>query len=331
LKKITDLNVSKETKVGILAALSITLLILGYSYMKGEDLFTKSNTFYAVYGEIDGLTASNPVTINGFKVGQVKKISIVDGNLERLIVRMEIDTKIKVTKNSIARIYNADLFGSKGVELVLDKSSPIAEEDDTLQSDIEMSIGKSMSTVLNPVKAKTEQLLVTLDSVLASVDDVLNDETQRNLRSGFKSLAETLENFRKTSVKVNDLVDAETKRLDQIFAHVESITRNLRENNATLTKTMRNVNQITDSLAATNLKATVENANSALVQLDSVMRKINKGDGTMGLLVNDKKLYDNLSSSSKNLDALLLDMKAHPKRYVHFSIFGKKDKSSESK
>lgn len=299
--------------------------------MKGQDLFTRSNTFYAVYSEIDGLTSSNPVTINGYKVGQVKNILITDGNLERMVVQMEIETNINVTRNTIARIYNADLFGSKGIELVLDKKSPLAEEDDTLRSEIELSIGKSMGTILNPVKAKTEQLLVTLDSVLASVDDVLNDETQKNLRSGFKSLAETLENFRKTSVKLDGLVDAESKRLDQILAHVESITRNLRENNAVLTRSLKNVNQITDSLAASNLKSTIENANRALAGVDSVMRKINNGDGSLGLLVNDKKLYDNLTSSSKNLDALLLDLKAHPKRYVHFSVFGRKEKSTESK
>ena len=325
------MNVSKETKVGIVAALSITLLILGYNYMKGEDLFTRSNTFYAVYAEIDGLTPSNPVTINGYKVGQVKKILIADGNLERIIVQMEIETNINVTQNTIARIYNADLFGAKGIELVLDKQSPVAEENDTLRSEIEMSIGKSMGTILNPVKAKTEQLLVTLDSVLASVDDVLNDETQNNLRSGFKSLAETLENFRKTSVKLDGLVNAESQRLDQIMAHVESITRNLRDNNTVLTRSLKNINQITDSLAASNLKSTIENANQALAGVDSVMRKINRGEGSLGLLVNDKKLYENLAASSKDLDALLIDLKAHPKRYVHFSVFGKKEKTTESK
>ncbi len=320
------MKINNETKVGALASVAITILILGYNFMKGEDLFAKKRKLYAVYHDVDGLATSNPILVNGFKVGQVKNIAAMDENLDKIVVTFAIDGNVRIGKNSIARIINSDLFGGKAIQLDLNKNTAEAIDGDTLNSDIELSVNKTMNSILNPVKAKAEKLLATLDSVLNSVDDVLNDETQKNLRVGFRSLAETLENFRKTSVKIDDLVGKQGERIDHIFAHVESITRNFRDNNTVLTKTLKNMEQISDSLASSQIKSTVYNANKALADLDITLRKINSGEGSLGLLVNDKKLYNNLESSAKSLDSLLVDMKTHPKRYVHFSVFGKKEK-----
>jgi phospholipid/cholesterol/gamma-HCH transport system substrate-binding protein len=172
--------------------------------------------------------------------------------------------------------------------------------------------------MLNPVKEKTEKLLASIDTLATSITDIFNPSTNRDITRSFKDLSSIIANFKATSEKLDKLVGDQNTRLNKIFENVESITKNFRDNNAMLTAAMKNIKNITDSLAASDLKTTVNNAKSAIDQLNQVLEKINKGEGSLGLLVNDKKLYDNLQKSSEDLDKLLVDLKEHPKRYEAF-------------
>lgn len=313
------LKVSNETKVGALAAIAITVLVLGYNFLKGKDVFTKTVTYYAIYDRVDGLAASNPVTLKGMRIGQVSNVSLMPQDSMRVKVAFEINGDIVVRDSTIAKIYNADFFGSKAIELILSDKGFIHKNKDTLLSIMEPSLISSVSTIINPIKEKTENLIVSLDSVFGG-------KSGQKLQLTIHNLSEISTNFKATSAKLDELVDEQSRTLDVIFANVKSITNNLKSNNENISAAIANIKQMSDTLAAANLKQTVANAERALAEVTAITEKINKGEGSVGLLVNDKELYNNLNSSSAALDALLKDMKEHPKRYVHFSIFGRKDK-----
>ena len=181
---------------------------------------------------------------------------------------------------------------------------------------------------MQPVQKKAELIIGKMDSILTSVNSILNPNFQKNVDKSFNSIASTLSSLESTSKKVDNLVGSEGTRISAILANVEAISGNLKQNNAKISAILNNINSITDQVAAANFKQTIDNANKAVVDLQTIVGKINNGEGTLGLLVNDTKMYDNLNNASKSLDNLMIDLKANPKRYVHFSIFGggKKDK-----
>lgn len=320
------MKISNETKIGILAAITITTLILGYNYLMGRSLFSSNHEFVAVYDNIDGLTPSNPVMLNGYKVGSVKSIKLRPDL--KLIVTIEVDNNIPIAKNGIAKISNNDIFGGKAI-LIEIGSGDLAMSGDTLTSILELSLTKSVSNLLNPVRDKTEKLLASIDTLATNITKIFNPSTNNDIKRSFSDLSGIIANFKETSIKLDKLVGDQNARLNKIFEHVESITRNFRDNNAVLSDALKNIRNITDSLAASDLKTTVNNAKNAINQLNQVLEKINKGEGSLGLLINDKKLYENLQKSSDDLDKLLIDLKEHPKRYLSFSVFGGKDKTKK--
>ncbi len=200
-----------------------------------------------------------------------------------------------------------------------------AKDGDTLNANVQ----KGLLETVQPVQKKAELIIAKMDSILTSVNAILNPNFQKNVDRSFNSIAATLASLEATSKKVDNLVGSEGSRISAILANVESISNNLRQNNQKISSILDNVNSITDQVAAANFKQTIENANKAVADLQVIVGKINQGEGTLGMLVNDTKMYENLNNASKNLDNLMIDLKANPKRYVHFSIFGggnKKDK-----
>ena len=200
-----------------------------------------------------------------------------------------------------------------------------AQDGDTLNSNVE----KNLMETVQPVQKKAELIIGKMDSILTSVNSILNPDFQKNVNKSFNSIAGTLASLEGTSKKVDGLVGTESKRIAAILANAESISGNLKNNNEKINAILSNINKITDQVAAANFKQTIDNANKAVADLQGIVSKVNDGKGTLGLLVNDTKMYDNLNNASKNLDNLIIDLKANPKRYVHFSVFGggsKKDK-----
>lgn len=313
------MKINKETKIGIFVTLVIAAFIWGLNFLKGRNLFTRENTFYAVYDNVGGLMESSKVIIHGYKVGKVDKIFFMSGHNDKIIVRLAIDKQFKIPKNSVAKIYSTDFMGTKAVDLILSDSKEYCNENDTLRSDFEQALIDQINDEILPVKFKAENLMMAIDTVLEDVHSVLNESTKKNISLTFRHVEGI-------SASVDDLLSSQKGRLAAIFYNIESISDNLKENNKYLTAAIHNLSATSDSLAKSNLKVAINNANASLEQTREIMSKINKGQGTLGLLVNDETLYTNLKNSSQQLDALVKDIKEHPSRYLHFSVFGKKEK-----
>lgn len=315
------MKISNETKIGALTAIAITILILGYSFLKGNDVFSSSNRFYAVYASVDGLSVSKPVLVNGFPIGHISKMEL--GQTGQTTVELKIESKYNVPINTIARLVSTDLLGNKAIVFELGDSKQYAETKDTLQTDIQGSLAES----LQPIQTKAENLMNKLDSSLAAINKILNPNFQRNVDRSFNSIANSLQTLEGTTKKIDNLVGAQSAHINGILTNAEDVTGSLKVSAANLNQITGNFNKFSNDMANGNIKQTLDNANKAMADLQATTAKINSNNGSLGLLLNDQQLYRNLQNASNNLDALFIDLKANPKRYVHFSVFGgKKDK-----
>ncbi len=313
------MKITNETKVGILAAVAITILILGYSFLKGNDVFSREKEFYAIYESVEGLTVSKPVLVNGFQIGRVSQLTLQpDG---RILTEFKIHPEYEIPKSTVARLESIDLLGGKAIIFDLG-TGEYADDGDTLRANIQ----KDLMTQIQPVQKKAEQIISRLDSILISVDNTISPEFQRNFNSSFASIARSLQTLEATTKKVDHMVGSESGRLSAIFANLESISSNFAQNNKRITAVMTNLEKVSDQFARANFENTIKNADKAVADMQLAINKINNGQGSLGQLVNDKQLYNNLNSSAENLNKLMIDLKANPKRYVSFSVFGgKKD------
>jgi phospholipid/cholesterol/gamma-HCH transport system substrate-binding protein len=310
------MKISNESKVGIFTALSITVLILGYNYLKGRDLFTRTKTFHAVFSNVDGLVTSNPVMINGYRIGQVTDIEMMNQDSLRFLVSIEVQNKIPVPDNSVIKIYSADFFGGKAIELVIGDSRKMAENRSYLQHHIEPGFTDNLNQITLPLREKVKSILENLDSMLGG-------ESGAAFRETVQKLPAAVDNLNSTLSQVDHLV---ATRLASIFEHTDKITSNLASNSSQINRIIDNISLVSDSLAAMNLKETVNSANKVIGDLGKVVQDIHDGKGTLGQLAQNEQLYTELRNASTSLDELLKDLKANPKRYVRISVFGGKNK-----
>ena len=324
------MKVKKEVKVGFIVLLSIGLLFWGANFLKGKDVFSKEIKLYGVYPRVDGLGVSNPVIINGFKIGRVTKIYFDPKMNGDLIVQFSIDnTDFEVPSDTRAKIVSADILGSKSIELVLGTSLSYVQNGDTLNSDIEASLSEEVNQQILPLKRKAEDLIQTVDSAIMVVSAIFNKDARNDLNQSFGSIKRSLLTFEMTAKRIDDMIREEKEHFSAIFANVESISTNLKNNNENLSEAISNINQISDSLAQSNLKQTINNAALAMESASIVLKQIENGEGTVGQLLNNDTLYTNLEAAAKDLDKLFLDLRLNPERYVHFSIFGRKNKDKD--
>ena len=296
------------------------MLILGYSFLKGNDVFSGSNKYYAVYKSVDGLSVSKPVLVNGFPIGNVAKMTLrQDGHT---VVEFKVDRKYNVPSNTLAKLVSTDLLGGKAIVFEYGNSNTFADDADTLRADIQGSLAES----LQPIQTKAENLINKLDSSLAAINKILNPNFQKNVDRSFTSIANSLQTLEGTTKKIDALVGGQTEHINGILANAETVSGNLKNSTANLTGITSNFQKVSNDIAAANIKQTLDNANKAMADLQSTIASINTSQGTLGLLLHDDKMYNNLKDATANLNALFIDLKAHPKRYVSFSVFGgKKD------
>jgi phospholipid/cholesterol/gamma-HCH transport system substrate-binding protein len=314
------MKISNETKIGALTVIAITILVLGYSFLKGNDVFSGSNKFYAVYNSVEGLGVSKPVLVNGFQIGRISKMELQpDG---RTIVEFKIEEKYDIPNNTLAKLESTDLLGSKAIVFELGNSKILAENKDTLKADIQGSLAES----LQPIQKKAEMLITKLDSSLAAINKILNPNFQKNVDRSFMSIANSLQTLEGVTKKIDNLVGTQTKHIDVILSNAEVVSSNLKTSTVHINGMATNFEKISNDIAASNIKNTLDNANKAMADLQATIANINSNKGTLGLLMNDDKVYKNMDAATNSLNNLLLDLKAHPKRYVSFSVFGgKKD------
>ena len=299
---------NKELKIGFVALLAIVGLFIGINYLKGLDVLNSSRKFYAKYENIGGLKVGSSVFVNGYQVGMVSNIDLLANENQQLLVTISIEKDFDIPKNSILKIVNQDLMGTKSVNLILGDAASFAADEDTLISGMEGSLQQEVSAQILPLKIKTEELIGSIDSVMTIITAILDKDARENLSNSLQSLDQTFLLMNQTMIKVNQIVDQNDER-------ISSIVKNLEANNDEITNILKNFSNISDDIAKSNIK-------NLLTSLSAASKKINDSEGSLGMLINDKDLYLNLEKSSKELEALIKDIKANPKRYVSFSIIG---------
>lgn len=306
------MKISREVKLGLLGTLTLFLFIWGIAYLKGKDIFSSQLTIYSEFGNVTGLVETNPVIVSGVKIGQVDEISFHPDGSGRIIVSMILNKEIGIPKNSVAHLKGADFMGFREIELIIGDAPATVSNGDTIVSRTSTSLLEDAGQQLAPVKEQAEVLLARVDSVLAAIQYVFSEDIQNNLTQSIESLKNTMVT-----------IDKQSGRLDAIMANAESITTNLKDNNESITNIIQNFSSISDTLAALEIARTMAEVNTTMESLSGTMEKIQRGEGSIGLLVNDDALYQNLETSSKKLDLLLEDIRLNPRRYINVSVFGK--------
>jgi len=309
------LKISRELKTGVVAVLVIALFIWGYNYMKGLNLFDGPiKTYFTEYNNVQGLNTASVVTINGVDVGKVVDIKFNKSEDKRgtLIVEFSVENDFEFSKKSIAKIYSASLMGGKSLAIVPSYEGETALPGDYLKGEIESDLFSSVTEKLNPLQAKVESVIKSADSLMTGLTDVLDPESRQSLKASILELNTTVSNFKSASANINELIKNNDDKLSKTLDNTELITANLVK--------------LSDTLVNANLGLTIKNIEETVDDINSVLAGLERGEGTLGKLIKDDKMYTNLTNASKELEELLKEMKLHPKRFVHFSLFGKKDK-----
>lgn len=324
------MKIKREVKIALVFIVALALFIWGFNFLSGKNIFSKQKTVYAVYDQVNGLTEANPVVVNGFKIGQVKSIGFhPDGSAKMLVEILITNNDIKIPESSVARLFSSDIMGSRAIEIKLGTGTDYIEDGDTLRTELGATLGEEVSDQMLPIKKKFESVMLSLDSVLILIQSVFNEGTRQNLVLSFESIKMTLRNLEHTTYNIDTLVTTQKHKLSLIIGNVESISSNIKDNNDKISNIINNFSSISDTLAKAKISTTINNANSALKEFNDIIAKVNRGEGSLGMLINNDSLYNNLESSSLQLNQLIEDIKLNPRRYLHFSLIGtgaKKDK-----
>ncbi|MEJ8758151.1 MlaD family protein [Pontibacter sp. H259] len=306
------MKISKEIKVALLGIVALVILYFGFMFLKGADLFSDTRSFYVVYNNVDGLTASNPVMLNGVQVGTVQHLKLMPKEHNHILVEIEVQKDIAVGDSTIAALASSDLLGSKAITLYLGNSRKMYNGGERLIPFNEKSIADMLTTKAVPVIDK-------VDTTLARVNRLLDSQAKENLQL-------ILANTQATTQALNDLLRANQKNINEITANTNRLMASLIHTQRNIDRLAVNMVEITDTLKRAEVNKLIRNANTAVEEMQQTVAKLNSNEGSMGKLMNDDALYQNMTRSTEALNMLLRDIQAYPKRYVQFSLIGRKDK-----
>lgn len=310
---------SKEIKAGLIALLAIVGFVFLFQFMKGKNFFTRDNIYYAKFENVEGLEQSNPVSINGLKVGQVDKIlphSDKSGKLY-FVVKLLVDKQYSFSKNSSAEIFEPGIMSGKEmrVNIVYDKA-PLAKDGDTLKGSYQLSLMSNLSSQVGPVKDQLQSVLAKVDSAMASTNKILDDQNRREIKALLASLNQTVASFKQTSDNTNKLISSNQKG-------IENVVSNANETMKSAKIAVDKYGNVAENIDTKKLNQTVEKLSEVSNKLNQVVSGIQNGEGSLGKLTKDEELYKNLNETSTNLNSLVKDIKENPKRYINVSVFGK--------
>ena len=311
------MKIKTETKVGLIGVATIAILVWGINFLKGKNLFEKQDTYYAKYDNINGLLPTSYVFINGMKVGKVNEIQYMDAQMKSFLVCFDIPASIQIPTNSIAEVYNSDILGSKAMRIIIgDATSYLSENDTMLSKNDDESMLSEIGKILEPYSEKVDNIISNLDSVIESANKILDQKTQKEIQIMITNANHISTNFATLSENSRD-----KEKIHNIFTNIENLCNTLDDNDDKLAMAIDNFANISDTLAHANISAIMQDINISLESLSNTLHKINKGNGNLGLLINDENLYNNLERSSRSLDSLINDIRNNPKRYLNISIF----------
>ncbi|MBU6158077.1 MAG: MCE family protein [Bacteroidetes bacterium] len=313
------MQISNETKVGALTVISVTLLVLGYNFLKGKTLTRKTNLIYARFSNVGALENSSPVKINGFKIGNVYDISAANESVSEVIVGINLEQKVQIPENSTATILN-NITGTTSLQIVPGNSKQLIKLGDTLSSNPNPDIMSTIMNNLTPVMTSIKTTVDSLQHTVKALNQILNTTTQNHIK-------DIAANLNKSSESLSILLDEKEGSLAKTLKNTEQFTAQLNKESSNIRSIISNLKTTSDELAAADIKTSVERINATLTDIREILQKAKSKEGSLGLLLNDPKLYNNLQQTSRSLTILLDDIKTHPKRYINVSVFGKKDKS----
>lgn len=307
------MKTSKEIKTAILVLSGIFLFIFIFNYLKGENLFNSSKKIAAIYSNVEGLSISSLVTINGHKVGKVQDINFTGDGSGKLKVSMLIDSDFNFSKNSIAELYESGLIGGKAIAIIpVYDDSESSVSGDVLISRIKPGLTELVNQRLTPLQEKIESVMVSADALLVNVNSIFDKRTKSEIKGSISKLEQTISSFEKTSNSLQNLIETNKNSINNSLQNFSNISDNLSD--------------MSETFSEVEFKQTVNGLKSSIESFNNLITNVNRGEGSMGKLFKDEKLYNNLESSLGQLESLLEDLKLNPKRYVHFSLFGKKNK-----
>ena len=303
------MKLSYEIKTGILVLTGIILFIIGFSYLKSNDVFITDRIFYAVYDDVEGVSKGTPVTISGFNVGSVQDIEFYK-NSSKLLLKFRVENEFNFSSESIAQIYETGLIGGKAVAVIPKYGNELARSGDTLQSDIAPGLTELVNDRLSPLQDKIESMVVSADSVLISLNAVLNTEAKLEIQSTIENFSSTVADLKTSASTLDEILDNNKNQINNIIS---------------------NVNQTSNELAGlsgsfSDLSIVISNLSESSENIDKIISEISEGEWSLNKLVFDDALINSLDAASKNINLLIKDLRLNPKRYVHFSLFGKKNK-----
>ena len=310
------MKLSREVKTGIFALVAILLFVWGYNFLKGSDLFQESQIYYVKYNNVAGLGPAAPVTVNGMQVGKVKDVYLATNKGGEVIVEFIIDKDFHFSKSSTIKIYSSGVIGCNNLGVIPDYGSKdMAKSGDTLKGEVQAGMIDGILERFNPIQKSLLTSLQKLDSVLDDLHYVMDKDTKRNFKESIAKLNQTMSSFNGAASKMDALLGENDEKLSNTFTNLD--------------KTTENFARFSDSLAQIETGKMMKDLQGSIDKFNSIVSQIESGEGSVGKLLKDEKLYDNLEGAAKQLEQLLQDMKLNPKRYVHFSLFGKRPKPYE--
>ena len=320
------MKIKKEYSIAVLVLSGIALTIFGVNYLKGLDLLQRRQIYHVVYNDVTGITGASPVYYHGLKVGQVIETRMVPDGSGHIAISFQLaDGDLLLKRDARIKIYSADLF-SRALQVVQGSGTELAVSGDTLSGDVELSLTDAVGEQIDPLKRKAEGMLASVDSLLNSLQHLLNDSTIGDIDASFSIIRSTVENFNTTSRRIDELVIAETQAIHATLASIRSIAANLEAHNAGIGRIVTNMDSISSAFADGRLQRMTADLAESSAKLKGLMTGLEQGEGSLGALLKNDTLYQNLENASRELDLLLEDLRLNPNRYVHMSVFGRKDK-----
>ena len=319
------MKITNETKVGALSAIAITLLILGFNFLKGKSIFKSGIFLYAKYADTKGLMISNPVVINGLQIGSVYELEEQDKNIDTIIVAIKLNRELNIPVNSIATVSNNPLTSSS-ITIEMGTSKDFLKHDDTLLTSNNPGMLGNLTQRIIPLVDRVTVTVQSLDSVLKNINTVFDPYTKNNMQEVVVNANKTMAYLVTSAASLNALLNNQTGVLSKSLNNVNSFTQTLARNNDKVDHMMANIETATTNFSKADIDGTINQLRGTVERLNAAVEKIDSKDGSLGLLLNDKQVYKNLENTTRSLNILMDDIRINPKRYVSISVFGGKSK-----